>query len=368
MGCYYSVWMNTHPDLSKPKAVARPWRGIAGGLLLIAASGGVLYKVNTTATPSSVPEVVDTSAQERAELEASLVKFFDSDARPLLAKTRGKDLAAIASVLNSIDASFKKYGEGVPKFASSLTGWGTRFKIIYRKSVESAEGKDEHTWTQQIIQEKFAEHVMSDTALEKDLLAIMKQFNFDLEANRNEMLAGMQTKLAASNLPVKLREVALQEFKAEFDQNLKSLLKKMPAQSVGVGVGSIAAGIVAEEAVRQIVRTIIAEMAVRIASSAAVAGGAAGGAAAAGATGGTAVAPGVGTVIGLAGGFLVGALVDWWMTDEFEEKIGKQCHGFLDTTKASLLDGDGGLKKLLTNQVEQSATAYEQAIQASLQP
>ena len=355
------------PPHSTPAKATRSWRGVMAGALLMIASGGVFYRVWNMATPATVAPVIDTSAEERAELTAKLTKFFDEDARPLLAKTRGQDLAAIATVLNSLDANFKRYAEGVPKFASDLTGWGTRTKILYRKAVETAEQKDQHTWTQDLIRDKFSKHVMSDVALEKDLVEIMKQFNFDLEANRNQMLASLQTKLVAANLPVKVKDLELAEFKADFGDKLSALLKSMPQQSLGVGVGSITSGIVAEEAVRQIVRTIIAELAVRLASSAAVAGGAAGGAAAAGATGGSAIAPGVGTVIGLAGGFLVGALVDWWMTDEFEEKVTKQCHGFLDNTKASLLEGDGGLKKVLTQQIETCAAAYEKAAQSSLQ-
>ncbi len=359
--------MKLDSPISEPPATsARAKRGIAGGLLLLAAAGGLFYKVQTTATPDAVTTTGDPAVAERAALEAKLGAFFDNEARPLLAQTRGKNLAAIARVLNSLDAAFVGYEAGAPKFAKDLTGWGTRFKIMYRKGVETAEGKDEHTWTQQLLQEKFSTHVMSDATLEKDLLAIMKQFNFDLEANRNEMLAGVQTKLVAANLPVNVRQMALKDFQAQFNVNVKQLLAQMPQQSVAVGVGSIASGIVAEEAVRQVVRTIIAELAARIAASAAVAGGAAGGAAAAGAGGGTAVAPGVGTVIGLAGGFLVGALVDWWMTDEFEEKITKQCHNFLDATKQSLLSGSSGLKQVLLEQVEQSATAYEKALQASV--
>ena len=112
----------------------------------------------------------------------------------------------------------------------------------------------------------------------------------------------------------------------------------------------------------------VAQLAARIATTAAASGGAAGGAAAAGAGGGTAVAPGVGTVIGLAGGFLVGALVDWWMTDEFEEEVARQCHEFLGSTKASLLEGDQGLKQIMLQQVEHAAGAYEEAVQQSLKP
>ncbi len=348
------------------KITANAKRGAAAGVLLLAASGGLFYTILNVADPQSVNVNPAGTVAERQALEAQLEKFFDSEARPLLAQTRGKDLAAIAQVLNSLDAAFARYGEGAPKFAKDLTGWGTRFKIMYRSGVETAQRKDQHTWTQQLVQEKFATHVMSDASLEKDLVAILKQFNFDQEANRNELLAGMETKLAAAHLPVEDTNLTKEDFQKQFQQHVQSLLAQMPQQSVGVGVGSITAGIVAEEAVRQIVRTVVAEVAARIAASAAVTGGAVGGAAAAGATGGSAVAPGVGTVIGLAGGFIVGAMVDWWMTDEFEAKVTKQCHGFLETTKQSLLDGDHGLKSVLTQQVEQAAAAYEQALRAAV--
>lgn len=357
----------THTAASGPSA-SHPWKGAAVGLLMLAGAGGLLYKVNdaTVEAPVIPAPAIDTAEAERAALEARLAKFFDEDARPLLTQTKGKDLAAIARVLNGVDASFARYAAGVPKFAKELTGWGTRFKIMMRKSVETLEGKEQHTWTQQVIQEKFTQNVMSDASLEKDLSDVMRQFAFDLQANRNEMLAGVETKLAASNLPVSLKQVALKDFKIQFDSNLAALLKKMPMQSVGIGVGSLTAGIIAQEAVTQIVRTVLAEMAVRLATSAAAAGGAASGAASAGAAGGSAIAPGVGTVVGLAGGFIVGAFVDWWMTDKFEEEVAKQCRGFLDTTKASLLDGESGIKKMLTTQVEQSAAFYEEAVQSSL--
>ncbi len=351
-------------SLNRPTPHVRPWAGGLAGLLLLAASGGIFYKVYDAAHSESLANHEDA---DRQLLEKQLNQFLADDAKPLLAQTRDKDLKAITAALNATDAVFKKYGEGVPKFASDMTGWGTRFKVIWRKGVESAEGKQEHTWTQELVQEKFARHVMSDASLERDVMAVLKQFAYDLQANRNEMLATLQMRLEASHLPISVKNLAMQEIRGNFEQRLQSLLKDLPGNSVAIGVGSLTAGIVAEEAVRQIVRAVVAQVAARLAASAAASGGIAGGAATAGASGGTAMAPGVGTVIGLAGGFIVGALVDWWMTDKFEEEISKQCQEFLDTTKAQLVNSDQGLRLLMTAQVEQSSAAYEKALQASLQ-
>lgn len=336
---------------------------------MLVAAGGIFYQVATTASAPPLEGRAETDeGAERRALEQKLAGFFEQDARPLLAQTKEKDLLAVQRALDGVDAAFKKYEEGVPKFASALTGWGTRFKLLWRKGVETVEGKEEHTWTRQLVQEKFSEHVVSDTRLEQDLTEVMKQLTFELEADRNEMLAGMQTRLAASSLPVAARQLAMADIKQNFDPRLQELLASMPAQSVGIGVGSLAAGIAAEEAVRHLARAVVAQLAARLAVTAAASGGAAGGAAAAGAGGGTAVAPGVGTVIGLAGGFLAGAAVDWWMTEEFEEKIGEECRGFLSSTKTSLLEGESGLKQSMRHQVEQAAGAYEKAVRLSLQP
>jgi uncharacterized membrane protein len=132
-------------------------------------------------------------------------------------------------------------------------------------------------------------------------------------------------------------------------------------------VGGIAAGIAAEEAVRQIIRVVIAQAATRLAAGAAVSGGAAAGAVAAGGAGGTAVAPGVGTAIGVAGGIIVGAVVDWWMTDEFKSKVAAQCRTFLSSAQVALVTGDKGLEKIMLDCVSSSSNAARDAIAGALQ-
>jgi hypothetical protein len=82
-----------------------------------------------------------------------------------------------------------------------------------------------------------------------------------MEANRNELLAGLEARLNAAQLPAAARHVVLGSFRVQARERIRDLLGRMPGQSVAVGVGSITAGIVAEEAVRQLIRAVIAQAA-----------------------------------------------------------------------------------------------------------
>jgi hypothetical protein len=339
-------------------------RGLLIGIGLLVIAIALFFQVKDTAEgngPERAAALAIASAREKA-----LGEFFDKEAKPLLDEAKKKNIESVDRALAGVDAAFARYQEGIPAFASDMTGWGTRFRIIWRSSVETVEGKDDHSWTQSIVTEKFAEHIMSEARLETDLTEVFKQFSYDLLAGRNEMLTKMQARVEASGLVMHEKQLAGDGFSVLFEERLQGLLAKMPGQTVFIGVGSLAAGIIAEEAVRQMVRVIVAQVAARLAATALASGGATAGAAAAGAGGGTAVAPGVGTVIGLAGGFIVGAVVDWWMTDKFEEEISAQCSEFLNVTKGQLVEGKEGLRFMMLAQIESASEAYEKAVHESL--
>ena len=360
--------MTTTPVSSGTPSRRRP--GITAGLLLLAACGVILLPVWQTTRPDAAQlaarEREAAEARRRAELHQSVDRFLSTDAKQLLGIARDKDLAAVQRALDSLRSCFKTYGEGVGDFTDSLTGWGMRSKIIYRKTVETIEQKDEHSWTAALVREKFAEHIMSDTRLEADVMEIMKQFAYDMEADRNELLVSLETRLNESQLPAAARQIVFTEFRTQTRTRIQELLARLPGQSVAVGVGSITAGIFAEEAVRQLIRAVIAQAAARIATGAAVSGGAAAGAVAGGGAGGTAIAPGIGTAVGVAGGLIVGAVVDWWMTDEFKEKVAEQCRQFLTSTHVALVTGDKGLEKLLLDHVTRNHDACREAVAKTL--
>jgi hypothetical protein len=47
----------------------------------------------------------------------------------------------------------------------------------------------------------------------------------------------------------------------------------------------------------------------------------------------------VGTVVGLGVGLAVGLVIDWWMTEQFEEKMVNQMQAYLDSLETALLSG-----------------------------
>ncbi len=334
--------------------------------MLLAAAGAVFFQAKRTAQPDAAKEAAETLEKKRSPERIALDAFLTREAAKLLGETHRKDMAAVQRALDALRVNFKGYAEGIPAFTDALTGWGTRMKIVYRSSVETIERKDTHYWTASLVQEKFDEHVISDAKLERDVLEVMKQFAYELEANRNELLVNLEVSLHAADLPAATRQLALRNFREQTRHRIRELLARMPGQSVGVGVGSLAAGIVAEEAVRQLIRAVIAQAAARIAAGAAASGGAAAGAAVTGGAGGTALAPGVGTAIGLAGGLIVGAVVDWWLTDEFKDKVAAECRSFLIATEVALMTGDKGQEKLLLDHVNASRDACRQAVSHTL--
>ncbi len=321
----------------------------------------IITGVHKAATSDPVDRAQQSAAAEAASYRVAMDTFLASDALPHLALCRTEATAAVTRALTSLDTCFAHYAGGAPAFASALTSWGTRFKIIYRSGVETAERKPEHSWTAQIVQKHFTTHVVSDVRLEADVMEILKQFNYDLEASGNTLEANLTRALQRTSFPNKVRTDIMQVFRPAFQKEIHALLKSKPTQSIGIGMGSLAAGIAVEEAVRQVIRAVVAQAATRMAAGAVTAAGAGAATTAAGTAGGTVVAPGIGTTLGLAGGFIAGAAIDWWMTDKFNAKVTAQCLSFLAKTKDSLLTSPRGLKALLAGEAQRFQEAATKA-------
>lgn len=336
------------------KRAPRFWPGFLFGALMLAAAAGLFHH--------TWMEVQDGGRAVVAERRARAERFLAAEALPLLEDANAKDREAAARAIRALDDLFRGYAGGVDAFARDLTGWGTRFKLVWRKGVETVKRGEVPENAAALVREKFHHHVVSDARLEADVTAVLRQFAYDLEANRNELLGGLRVRLRTSELPVEVQSETLEAFHRRVDGELKKLLEDLPRSTVAVGVGSLTSGLVAEEAVRQMVRGVVAQAAARMTGGALAGGGAAATGAAAGGAGGSAVAPGVGTAAGIVGGFLVGAAVDWWMTDRFEEQVKSRCLAFLESSHAALITGPGGLEEMLNLQVEQTASARRLAV------
>ncbi len=351
---------------------SRLWPGLLAGLALLGLGGTVGYRTWEAARVKSVTAQEAVAADEAArqagvDLRRRVSGFLNGEAAPLLAEAKAKDLAAVNRAMAALDACFAGYAEGVDAFTHDLTAWGTRFRLIWRKSVETVKRREIPEGAAKLVRDKFDHHVVSDARLEADVVAVLEQFAYERQADRNELLGRLETRLEASALPVELRQVALTDFKERYQDQLSRLLGRLPGNSVMVGVGSLTAGIVTEEAVRQMVRVVLTQAAARMAGGAMISGGTAASAVAAGGVGGTAVAPGVGTAVGVVGGFVVGAVVDWWMTEKFEGEVKQEVLTFLTRTRTALISGPDGLESLLKAQVEHNSDTWRRSLTGSLQ-
>ncbi len=62
----------------------------------------------------------------------------------------------------------------------------------------------------------------------------------------------------------------------------------------------------------------------------------------------------------------MGAVVDWWLTDEFKERVGAECRKFLSNTEVALMTGEKGLEKILFDHVNASRDACRDAVSRTL--
>jgi hypothetical protein len=301
---------------------------------------------------------------------------------PLLAESAQRDLQAAERALATLHAHFQIFHAGIEPFVDEVGGWGTRFGVLGRTIGDGwnqyVRGRPDPGAVRGYIEEKFHRNVIAEDRLQAAVEDTLVQFQEELVANRNVMLTQVQTRLAASDTPVELRGMNVEELKERFARRSARLLQDMGGDSLANGVASFAGGVVAEEVARRIAIQVIARVATQMASTAAVSSAAAGsataGGAAAGGAGGSAVGP-VGTVVGVGIGIAVGVAVDWWMSERFEAKLSAQCHAFLDHVERELIEGSPpsdsgdaapGMREVFEESIRQTQSRQRDALLASL--
>ena len=118
---------------------------------------------------------------------------------------------------------------------------------------------------------------------------------------------------------------------------------------------------VAAVAAAQVVTRVVTTVGTSAVVSAAAGGGAMATGTAGGGAAGTSVGP-VGTLVGAGVGLIIGVGVDWWLTDQFQEKLTSQLNTYFDEMQRNLLDGtveEPGLRDALSRVVD--LVAYEQS-------
>lgn len=317
-----------------------------------------------TTTPASI------SSQERREA------FFEAEVGPALDAFDARNRAAVELAVERIADGFATYRAGVPLFVEDITSWSTRFGIAWRGGADFWK-----EWTGQseqavklgrFVSGKFEEHVFSDAAIESMLAVVLTQFRDDIAASQNRLHADIKTAWAATGLD--RDELDPDRLSPRVQNAVGAISAEMAQYSVVVGVASILVGELLTRAVQELVAILLANVATSVAASTATVALTSGGvmvkSMVAGGAGGSAVgAPGPGTLAGAAVGFVVGLLVDWWMTDKLAEKLTAECGQMVDGIEHRVLSGadnEPGLRAALAESIRILREAEKRAIHDAL--
>jgi len=290
--------------------------------------------IYSSVTPNLPPSHQSKSA---ADIEA----LYDSKIRPVVSEAATKNAAAISRAEEEINQVFARYGQGVPKFTEDITSWSTVVGIIIRAGSDFWSNYNTDTTNRAAVgayvTEKFETHILSEKQLTSDVDRVIEQFQSDMEATWNVMLSQIGTVFTEAELDT---SVANSLKGGIFTEHVNTLTATMPWQSIGGALAATVADVAADAVVRKLVQRILAQVAGRAAGLAPVGAG-------------------------LAASFLI----EWWMSNEFEENLAAQCSSLLAETKSSVLQGNAehpGLMPRLLDSVEYFNRAIERSVKQSL--
>lgn len=325
-------------------------------LLLIVLMGWTLLAVKSCSrSPMPSPP---SPPQPRAISQ----NYFDALIAPLARENDIANRQAADRCVASLQDSFRRYHQGVPRFATDVTSMGTRFVILRKMPFD--------WWYQQdnvmtFTKEMFGKHVFSGPRLKSDISAALETFRQDIRSNRGSMLVKVKAAISEGNFPA-VPVPEYDDFTARVMEDISTTASATASDSIYHGVATLLASelasTVAMEAVVKLLPTIAGAAA---AETAMTAGGATAAATAAGGGGGSVVGP-VGTAVGVAAGLAIGIAADWWLTESYKSKLTKQIDDYLTGLEFQLLDSPDaekpGLRYVLTNMCDDLARAEDAAL------
>jgi hypothetical protein len=267
---------------------------------------------------------------------------------PLLDKTKEQNLQSADKAIDRLHEVFDRFRSGIPDFADDVTSWSTRFGLLKRMTKDTwnnywkAEIDPGSQHVKEYMLEKFQVHIMSQGSLQNGVNSALAQFKDDVTANRNLLLREMKLALSTNDVKLDFSTPDFDAFQRDFQEHIARSVAGLATASVENAVvsfaASSAAAIAVEQLVPQILR-ILASEAVSAGLDAAAAGGSsmAGGGALGGAAGW--LGGPAGAAIGVGAGLALGAIVDWWLTDEFKAKLTQELTRYLNNLERGMIDG-----------------------------
>ncbi len=376
----------THSSSADPldyDPAARPtvgtWARLRWLLALLAAVGATVaawyvtrsldYRGPAGANKMIMPSQLPPTSQLPSD---AVAQFYRNEIVPLLDAALQRNRQAADRAIELLHARFDAHRAGIKPFAHDVSGWATRLGLIGCSAADlwshvfGHDPKINHVGD--YIQQKFRAHVLSEQSLEADVQQVLMQFQADVEANRNQLLA--ETKLPLHNFPtpVVFDDKDREHLYSTIAERAKKLNAGIPRSSIVTGLASIAGGWVGAETGKLLVTKLLtgvgSAVAAEAAETATVTGGGMWADAAAGGGAGTLGGP-AGTVIGVGIGLAMGVAIDWWTSDRLESHVTGQCQAFLDCVERQLVDGTDqcpGLRASFEQATKLADQAQRQAI------
>ena len=298
------------------------------GLVLIAAS----YLLTRPPAPEPTGEEAKTEVSLPEEVRRK--QFFEEQVAPALDEASNRNEEAIKQAKSSLDVTFGRYRQGIPSYTDKITSFLTQLHIAGAGALDMVSDGDGKT---KLASAVFTNTVFSEKQLEKDLVAIVQQFESDLQAHQNILLASVATRLKKADFPAPVLFVDGRAQVTQGHNKLVDFTRTSAASSGPISATAFAGGFITGWAAQEMVSALLARVAAQLAARIATAtGGAVVGGATAGGAAGTGVAPGLGTVVGIGTGIVVGFIVEHWMSERFREKLAIQCNSLLDDIETQI--------------------------------
>ena len=374
--------MEPAQSLKRPRAS----RGVLA-LILAGSLLAIWWVIVRPTSPNEGPPPIHPPIIVEKSIPPGLSKseFYQRDLVPLLEKAHRQNQLSADRAIARIHEDFDRFRAGIPNFSDDVTSWSTRFGVVGRMTKD----KWKNIWKNEIdpnseevkkyMLEKFESQIMSRDALHRAVESALIQFKDDITANRNLLLREMKMALRTNDVPLDFSKPDFDAFQRDFNDHV--------AKSVGVQanvsvenavvtfVASSAGTWAAEQLVAQVIRILAAQAMTAGVEAAAVGGSSMAGGGAIGGSAGWLGGP-AGEVIAVGVGLVIGAIIDWWLTDKFKANLAKELTSYLDNLESEMTRGvvakgdrpaQTGLLDSLRNAADQVSSIQEAAVLHALE-
>ena len=145
------------------------------------------------------------------------------------------DEKALQQLSNEIDRYFLNLNNNIPEFANEITGLSFKLKYsgkwIADKFIHIFTSDDERNEAQKYILEIWNKYFPTEDEIVRDIKQILDEYNYNLEANFNEMQVEIEISLDKES---RFRNMHIYLDEPAFRRNYNLLLKKELSKTVGI--------------------------------------------------------------------------------------------------------------------------------------